>query len=294
MSWKKSRERAAKLEMKWASAWDKFNAFLLDMGPKPTPKHTLDRTNPHVKAYGPGLCKWKTPPEQNNNKTTNLKIWDPLGKAFLSSHDAAEIAGVPLTTIHKLNAAGVSSFEMLMGKKDPRLALIAATFPDFFKPPALKVAIKDLPPDTPAPPAALRLPLTFLKYHKAPDLDCDDPCDYVLDEDTGKEIAGPLCAAFLEQGRRFKALRAWYDAWNAGEPCTLYPPVKTSLTADMTPYVLVVAGKQWNPATPPQLAVKPVAPAPAEPEEDDDDDDEQNEESFYATACDEDFNEEAP
>ena len=83
MSWRKSKERATKLGMTWDPGWDKFTVFLLDMGPKPTPDHTLDRTDPFLKAYGPGLCEWLDKKGQANNKTTNLKIWDPSAEEAL-------------------------------------------------------------------------------------------------------------------------------------------------------------------------------------------------------------------
>lgn len=38
-------------------------AFLHDMGPKPSPAHTLDRINPDGN-YEPGNCRWATREEQ--------------------------------------------------------------------------------------------------------------------------------------------------------------------------------------------------------------------------------------
>lgn len=42
-SWKDSKSRCKKKKWVWASEWDSFKDFLLSMGPKPTPAHTLDR-----------------------------------------------------------------------------------------------------------------------------------------------------------------------------------------------------------------------------------------------------------
>jgi len=44
-----------------------FSAFLRDIGPKPSPSHTLDRINPFGN-YEPANCRWATWLEQARNK----------------------------------------------------------------------------------------------------------------------------------------------------------------------------------------------------------------------------------
>jgi hypothetical protein len=47
--------------------WLDYGNFLADMGKRPTPKHTLDRTN-NDGNYEPGNCHWATRSEQAKNR----------------------------------------------------------------------------------------------------------------------------------------------------------------------------------------------------------------------------------
>ena len=51
-----------------------FHDFIADMGPRPTPKHTIDRWPNPWGNYEPGNCRWATVTEQNRNKRTNVYV----------------------------------------------------------------------------------------------------------------------------------------------------------------------------------------------------------------------------
>lgn len=52
--------------------WSKFENFLADMGPRPTPDHSIDRIE-NDKGYSPENCKWSTKEEQANNRRMTRK-----------------------------------------------------------------------------------------------------------------------------------------------------------------------------------------------------------------------------
>lgn len=71
-----------------------FQAFLADMGPKPTPQHTLDRINGDGQ-YEPGNVRWATQTEQARNRSISLTI---DGVPLV---EACRAAGIPYKTAFK-------------------------------------------------------------------------------------------------------------------------------------------------------------------------------------------------
>lgn len=77
--------------------WKIFENFLTDMGPRPSPKHSIDRAD-NTKGYFPGNVRWATATEQLRN-TRRSRIWHIKGLVFESVRHAASHFGVDQKTI---------------------------------------------------------------------------------------------------------------------------------------------------------------------------------------------------
>lgn len=78
--------------------WSTFDTFYEDMGPRPTPKHSIDRID-NSKGYFPENCRWATDAQQRRNKSVNRSI-TAYGKTMIAA-DWEKVYGVPSKTISK-------------------------------------------------------------------------------------------------------------------------------------------------------------------------------------------------
>lgn len=71
---KKHRELYARRGIQVCKRWrNSFDNFLADMGPKPTPEHTIERKD-NNKGYDLGNCCWATKLEQQNNRRVTVFV----------------------------------------------------------------------------------------------------------------------------------------------------------------------------------------------------------------------------
>ena len=76
--------------------WNKFENFYADMGPLPSPEHTLERID-NNKGYSKSNCKWATKDEQNRNKQ-NTKLFIFNGEKLILN-DIAKKYNISISTL---------------------------------------------------------------------------------------------------------------------------------------------------------------------------------------------------
>jgi len=69
--------------------WMVFENFFKDMGPRPTPRHSIERRD-NDKGYGPDNCYWATPAQQNRN-TRRTRMLEFNGKRQCMADWAEEL-----------------------------------------------------------------------------------------------------------------------------------------------------------------------------------------------------------
>jgi site-specific recombinase XerD len=108
--------------------WTSFEAFLADMGPRPSPKHSIDRWPDNNAPYDPTNCRWATMQEQAANKRLPMRseyqfvpitayASDPVGFEVGSSRNQ-KMQTLPATVdLSKTGLAVISESERLSASR---------------------------------------------------------------------------------------------------------------------------------------------------------------------------------
>jgi hypothetical protein len=97
--------------IKVCEAWLKsFEAFMLDMGPKPPGKDTIERKN-YRGNYEPSNCVWASREEQNRNKSSNIILTHNDKTQTLAEH--IRDMGVSADAVYKRISRGMEPLEAL-------------------------------------------------------------------------------------------------------------------------------------------------------------------------------------
>lgn len=76
--------------------WTSFDNFLLDMGRRPTSRHSLDRINNNM-GYSPGNCRWALPHEQMTNR--NITRFIEIDGVSVPLATVSKDCGIPANTL---------------------------------------------------------------------------------------------------------------------------------------------------------------------------------------------------
>jgi hypothetical protein len=90
--------------------WNDFRTFLADMGPRPSPRHTLDRED-NDKGYSPDNCRWATRKQQARN--TRLTRMVTVDGETVPLNDVADAVGIHEKTLKGRLAKGLTLGEAL-------------------------------------------------------------------------------------------------------------------------------------------------------------------------------------
>ena len=89
--------------------WLSFDAFLADMGDRPSAGHEIDRIDNNGN-YEPGNCRWILALKNSRNRRSNRMIDTPFGAMLVV--EAAERSGLPVSTLINRANAGLPADRM--------------------------------------------------------------------------------------------------------------------------------------------------------------------------------------
>lgn len=106
--------------IKVCDRWDDFQKFLDDMGPKPSPKHSIDRIDVNGD-YEPENCRWADKKTQENNRRNNRKVC--FRGQLLTAAEIAGMTGINYNTLRKRIKLGYSEERLAEPPKNTKKTL---------------------------------------------------------------------------------------------------------------------------------------------------------------------------
>lgn len=91
--------------------WMSFENFFRDMGPRPSPKHSVERKNNSL-GYSAENCVWATIAEQHNNTRANVRLAVNGESKTLAQWSRA--TGISLATLSRRKKCGWTDYDCVM------------------------------------------------------------------------------------------------------------------------------------------------------------------------------------
>lgn len=92
-----------------------FEAFFADMGPRPSPEHSVERSD-NDGHYEPSNCYWATREQQGRNKRNNIRVTiDGVTRTLV---EWAEHAGLSYDTLYQRHLSGRAGRQLLVAGPD--------------------------------------------------------------------------------------------------------------------------------------------------------------------------------
>jgi hypothetical protein len=197
-SWRGRKLACKKKGGKWSPEWDSFKGFLVSQEPCPGPgPYTLNRINNANPDYGPGLCNWALKDEQNNNKSDNVQLVEPVTGKVWTPKKIANATGVTVNTVYKRISSFWSILELMGGRKSPALH-------------DLWVTLDELPKPEPIGPKKVLRPIKYLPSLRQ----C--LASSPIDDDHYEETGVRRVAHYNEICDEYDAVVDWVNTFNAG------------------------------------------------------------------------------